>query len=56
MWIQSTCCPVRNAALIFEMPMESREYTTLTALSVANFSTAPAAQRMKPSGCVKIGL
>ena len=28
----------------------------LTALSVGDFSTAPAAQRTKPSGCVKIGL
>ena len=53
---ESIFCPVRNAALIFEMPMESRRYTTLTVPSVANFSTAPAAQRTKPSGCVKIGL
>ena len=29
--------------------MESRRYTTLTALSVADFSTAPAAQRKKLS-------
>ena len=27
-----------------------------TALSVAGFSTAPVAQRMKRNGCVKIGL
>ena len=54
--IRSICCPVRNAALIFEMPMESRRYTTPTDLSVGGFSTAPAAQRKKPSGCVKIGL
>ena len=39
-----------------ECIMVSRKYTTLTAPSVANFSTAPAAQRTKPSGCVKIGL
>ena len=55
-WIRFIYCPVRNAALIFEMPMESRRYTTLTALSVADFSTAPAVQRPKLSGCVKIGL
>ena len=54
--MDTICCPVRNAALIFEMPMEYRRYTTPTALSVAGFSTAPAAQRTKPSGCVKIGL
>ena len=54
-WIRFICCPVRNAALIFEMLMVSRKYTTLTAPSVANFSTAPAAQRPKLSGCVKIG-
>jgi hypothetical protein len=36
--------------------MESRRYTTHTALSVAGFSTAPAAQKTKPSGYVKIGL
>ena len=54
-WIRFICCPVRNATLIFEMLMVSRKYTTLTAPSVANFSTAPAAQRPKLSGCVKIG-
>ena len=48
--------PGEDRCVDFEMPMESREYTTLTALSVANFSTAPAAQRMKRNGCVKIGL
>ena len=47
--------PGEERCVIFEMPMESRRYTTLTVPSVENFSTAPAAQRTKPSGCVKIG-
>ena len=54
-WIQSTCCPVKNAVLISEIPMASQRYTTHIVLCTADFSTAPAAQRTKRSGYVRIG-
>ena len=55
MWIQSTYCPVKNAVSISEIPMASQRYTTHIVLCTADFSTAPAAQRMKRSGYVRIG-
>lgn len=55
MWIQSTCCPVKNAVSISEIPMASQRYTTHIVLCTADFSTAPAAQRTKRSGYVRIG-
>ncbi len=54
-WIQSTCCPAKNAVSISEIPMASQRYTTHIVLCTADFSTAPAAQRTKRSGYVRIG-